>query len=157
MIQPITSFLSPALVVARGAARSSLPIGCKAVVTSTQLRGHANDIFLQRASINDLNELIHKSSTSYYPPQLLSLIEDAAEEERGSTLSDKMYGDVTREVASFMLQYTADAAKVDRMTSEEVYNPTLLDMCKASVMFRTYSLACYCLLTYEYSINIYCR
>ena len=137
MIQPITSFLSPALVVARGAARSSLPIGCKckAVVTSTQLRGHANDIFLQRACINDLNKLIHKSSTSYYPPQLLSLIKDAAEEERGSTLSDKMYGDVTREVASFMLQYSADAANEDRMTSEEVYNPTLLNMCRLVLCF----------------------
>ena len=86
-----------------------------------------------RASINNLHRLIQKSSSSYYPPQLISLINESAKEERQSNLSDKMKEDAMREMAAFMLQATNspnDTRGDDCMTSEQVYNPDLLDMCK---------------------------
>jgi len=122
--------------------RRSPTLGARCGVLAPTVRryGAANILHEQnipRASINNLWQLTHnKSSTSYFPPQLLSLINESAKEESQSNMSDKLYNDLTREMTSFMLQSTNsqnDARDDDRMTSEQVYNPGLLDTCDALV------------------------
>ena len=91
-------------------------------------------------SIDKLREMIHASSSSasYYPSQLVSLIDESADQERQSNLSDEMYNKVTHEMMSFMLNVTNSPNGLvedeDRMGGEGVYNPEVLDMCKCIIL-----------------------
>lgn len=70
---------------------------------------------------------------------MVSLVQTIAKEERDSKLTDEMYQKFTMDMASYVLQAATPPKDTDTdgdneksnssMTSKEVYNPELLDMC----------------------------
>lgn len=95
------------------------------------MKSHLQTRISPRASVQNLQRLISESSSSYIPAEMVSLVEKVAKEERDSKLTDEMYQEFTMDMASYVLQ-AVNRGKEKRdssMTSEEVYNPDLLNLC----------------------------
>lgn len=143
-----TAFTSVPFVAGHRHYRKTMPFSTAGSFTSRMNNKVCNNNYgdqpqqqQRRGSIYDLQQLIRQSTskpTSYkVPPKLLSLIDQAAEMELDSTLSQDIYNRVVQEVVPFVLEITKSPPKrgtdndaKNKMTGEQVYDLDLLDLCK---------------------------